>query len=91
MDTDTGAAATAGMRQQKILSFVRSVAIGFHVIDRGMGLNSGRKAKLYKIILVALQCFSVTAAVAGSVIYANNVRASQVETKGAGFYLDDDP
>ena len=28
---------TAGMRQQKILSFVRSVAIGFHVIDRGDG------------------------------------------------------
>ena len=37
VDTDTGAAATAGMRQQKILSFVRSVAIGFHVIDRGDG------------------------------------------------------
>lgn len=36
---DTGAAATAGMRQQKILSFVRSVAIGFHVIDRGMGVE----------------------------------------------------
>ena len=44
-------------------------------------MNSGRKAKLYKIILVLCNVFLITAAVAGSVIYANNVRASQVETK----------
>ncbi len=44
-------------------------------------MNSGRKAKLYKIILVLCNVFLITAAVAGSVNYANNVRASQLETK----------
>ena len=48
-------------------------------------MNSGRKAKLYKIILVLCNVFLITAAVAGSVIYANNVRASQVETKALDF------
>lgn len=48
-------------------------------------MNSGRKAKLYKMILGICNVFLITAAVAGSVIYANNVRASQVETQELDF------
>ena len=48
-------------------------------------MNSSRKTKLYKMILGICNVFLITAAVAGSVIYANNVRASQIETKEQDF------